>query len=743
MDLRGAKIRSFYEITADVETDINSDYQVRVMKVPHYQRPYKWSDEQITKLVEDWRVVGDNKYFCGSVVTAVTGLDKFSEHQVIDGQQRFTTLFLANFICYMLCRINIRLAIDTKRPVDFYKICEGYGYSEKFLLHYGNQSNSLKSLSDYLTNKYEDCVDSEGSYQLYKDAILEMLALPTDKTEDDEEYLHEHYELFSNWFCSVDNSLFLAYDRSSFNDDVRHVLSSVCIYLSEQKQPELTFYNADCFTEIQQQYKNALVCLFELFKVAATEQLEAERGKIKPFNFSLKMVSLITSFLNNIKLCVIQTGSVDDAYVLFEVLNDRALALDDLDLVKNQIYKSYVLSNQAKNKPESPAKVDKVIQFFDEEWVEKLFKGNVIWRNKLVAYLATVFITGDSSLQHDESNGYRKSLQKHLSVLEQRGLFNENEIKKYLNIFKACRALVETFGLGFKKRDADALEKEWDRNASSLMKTIHLTYALKYEGVLAGLVSFILKYISLKDGCQDFAPDRVQDELTKLSTSAVGQSADVSLQANQLWKLVIMSKDYKASREFSRTLIENNSLLKSGYQLNQIYANDVAYLKDEFQSYLRSWSYGANPFRLRVLFARLLSYGVSEEGTLKSQVVQYTLPIEQIKLLELDHLEPRNINESCRDKYFSGFNRDKLVNGIGNMMPLPKNLNIKKSDKPLAESKGFYAQFGIEQHGVFHKTFDLYEKHMDSHGAPTAAFFSERENWLIELFTSMLLKDCN
>lgn len=39
--------------------------------------------------------------------------------------------------------------------------------------------------------------------------------------------------------------------------------------------------------------------------------------------------------LEHIKFCVIITGNENDAYTLFEVLNDRALDIEDLDLIKN------------------------------------------------------------------------------------------------------------------------------------------------------------------------------------------------------------------------------------------------------------------------------------------------------------------------------------------------------------------------------------------------------------------------
>lgn len=62
-------------------------------RIPHYQRPYAWEREHVTALVTDLIDAQDAlpDYFLGSLVL-VSGDDGF--HDVIDGQQRLTTLTL-------------------------------------------------------------------------------------------------------------------------------------------------------------------------------------------------------------------------------------------------------------------------------------------------------------------------------------------------------------------------------------------------------------------------------------------------------------------------------------------------------------------------------------------------------------------------------------------------------------------------------------------------------------------------
>jgi hypothetical protein len=68
-----------------------SDYDFRI---PDYQRPYSWGEEQALQLIDDLVDAldrpGDEPYFLGSIVLVEGGAP--SEFDVIDGQQRLTTL---------------------------------------------------------------------------------------------------------------------------------------------------------------------------------------------------------------------------------------------------------------------------------------------------------------------------------------------------------------------------------------------------------------------------------------------------------------------------------------------------------------------------------------------------------------------------------------------------------------------------------------------------------------------------
>ena len=64
--------------------------------IPEYQRPYVWQKDNIEELIEDLYYAFENKedndYFLGSLVLKSTNNPNFNEYEVLDGQQRLTTV---------------------------------------------------------------------------------------------------------------------------------------------------------------------------------------------------------------------------------------------------------------------------------------------------------------------------------------------------------------------------------------------------------------------------------------------------------------------------------------------------------------------------------------------------------------------------------------------------------------------------------------------------------------------------
>ena len=83
----------------------------KVYEIPYYQRPYEWDEEHISNLIEDFdknKKLNEKdtglEYFAGAVVFISTKDEKL---EVVDGQQRITTMFLINCIRFILMRAQL------------------------------------------------------------------------------------------------------------------------------------------------------------------------------------------------------------------------------------------------------------------------------------------------------------------------------------------------------------------------------------------------------------------------------------------------------------------------------------------------------------------------------------------------------------------------------------------------------------------------------------------------------------
>lgn len=79
--------------------------------IPEYQRPYSWDKEQCLELIDDLKQSFQNEengYFLGNIVVAGS-LDESSQLEVIDGQQRLTTLTILMRVLLSFDKDNLKL----------------------------------------------------------------------------------------------------------------------------------------------------------------------------------------------------------------------------------------------------------------------------------------------------------------------------------------------------------------------------------------------------------------------------------------------------------------------------------------------------------------------------------------------------------------------------------------------------------------------------------------------------------
>jgi hypothetical protein len=81
------KLSEFFCIARNVENTESFDDGIIQYVIPKYQREYKWTEEKVTTLVND---INNRDKFLGNII-----LDKKDRcYEIVDGQQRITTVFL-------------------------------------------------------------------------------------------------------------------------------------------------------------------------------------------------------------------------------------------------------------------------------------------------------------------------------------------------------------------------------------------------------------------------------------------------------------------------------------------------------------------------------------------------------------------------------------------------------------------------------------------------------------------------
>lgn len=263
MDLKGAEIRNIKDLCMDIGS--KTDVPLKI-NIPYYQRPYRWGKEQINNLINDFfknkQENNQAEYFVGSVVL-VKNARGTERHDIIDGQQRITTVFLLNYLRFLMLRAYIEELININRTnIDsFLKEFEEC-YSHLFgSIHKELYSSMRKDIVESL-DTINEVSDSERT-QIYEN-ILSNFQKSTGLPMKDYSDILDYSLKYENLLLKTINGdkLSLNYSRQSYNEKLVKALSKIVVFISKDKKPELmiTPYGDDSIVE---QYVNALKYEFD------------------------------------------------------------------------------------------------------------------------------------------------------------------------------------------------------------------------------------------------------------------------------------------------------------------------------------------------------------------------------------------------------------------------------------------------------------------------------------------------
>lgn len=770
MELNGAWLRNCYNLCGP---DVGSqDTKLRV-NIPYYQRPYKWGKEHIRRLIYDffehtggYNNLSNNiiKYFAGAIVTV--GNNKGGYHDIIDGQQRITTVFLMGYLRFLILRAFIDEVISRKRLSKATNYADSISNCYRSIIGEGRNLN-CKSLHDYIVNKADEIerIVCSNSRENEADQFLKDYRKMTKLPLIDKSNMQNYYEKYTEGLDELlqNEELGLKYSRKSFNERLKKALKLIFVEVSDRGFNVELIIDDDYQQDIiVQQYTDSIIYIYEeLLNIIRKNNTSYD--SLNAIEKAILFINETEVFLKYLEFCLIRAGNANDAYTLFEVLNDRALEVDDLDLIKNLFYKKYCDHNEGRI---DQAILDKQIEELEEIWGEKVFTQDLgVNRTKLVSFLAIVYLTGKCNIDFNVKQRYRDEVKKYL---DNKTSFDYTNVKQDIMLFQLIKTMiVDIFSLPFQKNksELEVLRAIKTGDFSITYQAMHLINALRFNGVLPALTSIILKKFldasassSSRQGIIDLNKfNEYCKNIINDKEHINNDFKDIHECAFNIWKLTLLGKNYQLARNYTIRNISKINHINTFYDSSSISLNqgELDEAIEEFKQWSQTWRYGSSSqdyFKIKLLFLILLKTNRFND---KLEYSQAPRVISEIEKLQLDHLEARNIDQTNSDLYFkpsaTGRERSEFVDILGNFMLIHQARNAQKNNKPIFSAPTYYELMGLDGHWLIEEIKELlnhnsnqvqgYKKTVK---VPHEGFFNERNKRIRSYFGSILInRDLN
>lgn len=733
MNLEGAYLRNIFKMICEKEKE--EEAKPLKVKIPYYQRPYEWEERHIKNLIIDYEKNSELKkedpsYFVGSVVL-VSDPSRKEIPLVIDGQQRVTTVFLLNYIKYLLHISKIDDLLEKHRGVRLSREMDNMVRCYKYLVG-TNKVNELQELASELDSELEkwDLERDESILDRYRAEYKKKVGLPIGKD------LANLNLYMTQWKSAraraMKNEEFaIEYSRKSLNDKLAEALRNVAIVFSSSYTPrfETSYLGEDA---IVKQYINAMNWIF-----SALENTKKVRAVKEPLEKVDCYIEIINDMLKNLEFCVIVSAETDDAYTLFEVLNDRSCKVSDISLIKNKYLKRYCVTTDDKNEDENIEEIDELWgSIFDDSIIEK--------KVGKISYFATVYLTGNQTLDDKNNPKYREEIEKYLNHYSKYSFEQlKADIKVYEMIREIVKELPETTGMNKSIENENSMEK------SVTYRTLQATNAFGYTGVLVAEVCLILrKYMELHPEPVDI--DKYKQYLKELFWDKDHKKhdfEDIHHWFFEMWKVLFLAKDSTKPRKIAQDIISKSYRESTTFPVCSISSQIKADIDKEFESWFEDWKYSdaRSKYRVKVLFLHLVH--MKKDGG-KLVCKEINLKFNNPNKIQLDHLDAQKPQFNFQGAYYEsevGKMRETMIQSIGNIMILDQSSNNSKDNVPLQRALGFYD--GFSSHWLVTEIKELLED-VSNHRkfmigteeilVPNEKFFVERKNRLKMYFKAIL-----
>lgn len=668
----------------------------RLINIPAYQRPYRWKPDNIVRLFQDYDE-NSEEYFLGSaVVVEKKKTNGDIEFDVVDGQQRLTTLYLLNYVRYLL-----------RREYTLEKLSKPYQpkaseYCVELKKCYVNLVGKNESPFNAILSKIEELMENETLDQnerveqlvsCYKEklCIADVKATPQETLE---ERLRQAHLFFDG------EQLCLKYSRSRYDTVLRNALCTV--YL--RNVSDTTSYKLDTILNnddpFLRNYLDAMETILE--EIWSRAKLSVVNNSAGIMEICEKAIELADGIIRNMSLCIVLTENENDANKLFEVLNDRSMKVEDLELIKNHFYKEYCTKSS-----DSDEQKDVRIAELDELWADKIFCGNGEFRNKLISYLAAVYFTCDKELGYKDDAKLKDAIEKNYSSRNYPvggKPYTYNDILADFNTYYAVKMILDLFEVKAQKLNEVSLKAEQE-SKSITYKTMHLLNALKFHAVIPALTNVIISAYAKKHSLTDI---NFENSFKGYIKGLIEDKEHVNVEykkihqcAYMLWVAAIKGKDFVIPRTIAKRIISNYGHVGFSDDNMDFQGMEINELDSELEKWLNDWTFSSGKtFAIKILLLNLLlTQRIYVDDAYKASSVKLKVAALVYNLdagkLQLDHLEANIINSSAPQNYYLSHDtekRQKDVNGyIGNFMILDAADNNQKNNVPLYNAMKYYS----------------------------------------------------
>ncbi|MGB2842728.1 MAG: DUF262 domain-containing HNH endonuclease family protein [Halobacteriota archaeon] len=127
-------------------------------RIPEYQRPYVWGKDQVIELLDDVMQARnsnpDSQYFLGSMVLSKNlkeeGTTRYEEYDLLDGQQRLTTLFLITAVVRDLTPKTNPSRLNTCKATIYQMANPDDNIPERLRIVYDTKDQVKDFINDYV-----------------------------------------------------------------------------------------------------------------------------------------------------------------------------------------------------------------------------------------------------------------------------------------------------------------------------------------------------------------------------------------------------------------------------------------------------------------------------------------------------------------------------------------------------------------------------------------------------------------